>query len=109
MGAAAFELARAYELQGFINGSRLSAQMKRELSGGAGLKYDKIVAGGNLENIMSRLIYCGALLDALIAAMSDNSMADALAGVHDLLNSICRDFQADIDGAEDYAGEETTA
>lgn len=70
------------------------------------MKYDKIMAGGNLENIMSRLVYCNALLDALVGAMGDNSMADALAGVHDLLNSINRDFQADIDAAEDYHGEE---
>lgn len=66
---------------------------------------DKIMAGGNLDNIVARLTYCGALLDALIAAMGDNKMVDALSGVHDLLNSICRDFQADIDGAEDYIGE----
>lgn len=69
------------------------------------MKYDKIMAGGNLDNIMSRLIYCGALLDVLIGAMGDNDMVDALAGVHDLLNSICRDFQADIDAAEDYTGD----
>lgn len=70
------------------------------------MKYDKIMAGGNLEDIMSRLVYCNALLDALVGAMGDNSMADALAGVHDLLNSINQDFQADIDAAEDYHGEE---
>ena len=73
------------------------------------MEYDKIMAGGNLDNIMARLIYCGALLDALIGAMDDNGMVDALSGVHDLLNSICRDFQADIDGAEDYTGEGANA
>lgn len=31
MQSAAYELARAYELQGFINGFRLCAQMRREL------------------------------------------------------------------------------
>lgn len=31
IGAAAYGLARAYELQGFINGFRLCAQMRREL------------------------------------------------------------------------------
>ncbi len=66
---------------------------------------DKIMAGGNLDNIVARLTYCGALLDALIGAMDDNRMVDALAGAHDLLNSICRDFQADIDSAEDCIGE----
>lgn len=71
------------------------------------MKYDKIMAGGNLENIAARLTYCGALLDALIGAMGENSMVDALSGVHDLLNSICRDFQADIDGTEDYTREES--
>lgn len=69
------------------------------------MKYDKIMAGGNLENIMARLVYCSALLDVLIGAMGDNGMMDALAGVHDLLNSINRDFRADIDAAEDYTGD----
>lgn len=53
-----------------------------------------------LGDIMSRLIYCGALLDTLIGAMGENGMVNALSGVHDLLNCICRDFQADIDCAE---------
>lgn len=63
---------------------------------------DKIMAGGNLDDIVARLTYCGALLDALISVMGDNEMVDALAGAHDLLNSICRDFQAAIDSAENY-------
>ena len=33
MQSAAYGLARAYELQGFINGFRLCAQMRRELAG----------------------------------------------------------------------------
>ena len=70
---------------------------------------DKIMAGGNLENIVARLIYCGALLDALIGAMGENNMVDALAGVHYLLKSINRDFQADIDAAEDYVEEAVQA
>jgi len=71
------------------------------------MKYDKIMAGGDLDNIIARLIYCEALLDALIGAMGDDCMVDALSGVQDLLNSICRDFQADIDAAEDYTEEAT--
>lgn len=70
---------------------------------------DKIMAGGNLDDIMLRLTCCNALLDALIYSMNDNSMVDALNGVHDLLTSICKDFQADIDAAEDYIGEEAQA
>lgn len=66
------------------------------------MKCDKIMAEGNPDNIMGRLICCCALLDTLIGAMGDNGMVDALAGVHDLLNSICRDFRADIESAEDY-------
>ena len=70
------------------------------------MKYDKIMAGGNLENIVGRLIYCSALLDVLIGAMDDDRMVDPLSGVHDLLEVICLDFQADIDAAEDYTGNE---
>ena len=74
------------------------------------MKYDKIMAGGNLDNIMGRLICCNALLDALRLAMDDaDPMVDALAGVHDLLEVICRDFQADIDSAEDYIETEDKA
>lgn len=70
------------------------------------MKCDKIMAGSNLENIVGRLICCNALLDALRFAMDDVSpMVDALAGVHDLLEMICRDFQADIAAAEDYTGD----
>lgn len=109
LGSAAFELVRAYELQGFVNGFRLCAQMRREQGGGAGLKYDKIMAGGNLDNIVGRLIRCRAVLDTTQMAMGDDSLVDAIAGVGDLLDSIIADFQADIDGAEDYTGEEAQA
>ena len=67
------------------------------------MKKELIMPAGNLEDIVGRLTYCGALLDAVICAMGDNSMVDALSGVHDLLNVICRDFQADIDCAEVHA------
>lgn len=108
MSAAAFELARAYELQGFINGFRLCAQMGRELrrKGGQGLEYDKIMAGDNLDNIVGRLIRCRAVLDTTQMAMGENPLVEAVAGVGDLLESIIQDFQTDIDAAEDYTGEE---
>ncbi len=74
------------------------------------MKYDKIMAGGNLDNIIGRLICCCALLEALRWAMDEsNPMVDALAGAKDLLGSICRDFQADIDAAEDYTGKGAAA
>ena len=69
------------------------------------MKYDKIMAGGNLENIVGRLIHCRAVLDTLIMAMGDDPLVDAVAGVGDLLDGISRDLQADIDGAEDYIKE----
>lgn len=71
------------------------------------MKYKKIMAGGKLDNIVGRLIHCRAVLDTLIMAMGDDPLADAVAGVCDLLESICRDFQADIDGAEDFPVKET--
>ena len=66
---------------------------------------DKIMAGGNLDNIVGRLIHCRAVLDMLIMAMGDDPFVDGVAGVGDLLDGISRDLQADIDGAEDYIKE----
>ena len=60
---------------------------------------NKIMTAGVLDDIVGRLICCSALLDALIGAMDDNRMVDPLSGVHDLLESICRDFQTAIDSA----------
>lgn len=70
------------------------------------MKYDKIMAGGNLENIVSRLTGCQLLLCILVeSAEYSTTRVEVLQGVADLLESICRDFQADIDAAEDYTGE----
>lgn len=70
------------------------------------MKYDKIMAGGNLENIMERLKGCLALLYLLYKNAGTSAISeDAINGVSDLLEMICRDFQADIDAAEDYIGE----
>ena len=73
------------------------------------MKYDKIMAGGNLDNIMERLNGCRALLCALCEIAGTSRISEeALFGVTDLLEMICRDFQADIDAAEDYIGETVT-
>ncbi len=71
------------------------------------MKYDTIMAGDNLDDIVTRLTCCCALLDAVRWAMdSDSNMQDALYGATGQLRSICRDLQADIDAAEDYTGKE---
>jgi len=70
------------------------------------VKYDKIMAGGNLENIMDRLNGCRAVLYALYEIAGTSAVSEnALYGACDLLEMICRDFQADIDAAEDYTGQ----
>lgn len=70
------------------------------------MKYDKIMAGGNLDNIVTRLNGCRALLYLLYESAGTSAISgDAINGVCDLLEMICRDFQADIDGAEDYTRE----
>lgn len=68
------------------------------------MTYDKVMPGQNLEDIMVRLTACGAVLRTIHADMSPESgdLCDAIYGACDLLNSICRDFQADIAAAEDY-------
>lgn len=69
------------------------------------MEFDKIMAGGNLENIVLRLDCCAALLRVLHASLGESSgLCDALHGACDLLETINRDFQADIDAAEDYKG-----
>lgn len=68
------------------------------------MKYDKIMSGGNLDNIMTRLNGCRALLYLLYESAGSSAISeDAISGVCDLLEMICRDFQADIEAAENYA------
>lgn len=71
------------------------------------MKYDKIMAGGNLDNITGRLCGCVAVFRMLHAEADTPGpdFCDALYGAIDLLEMICRDRQADIDSAEDYRGE----
>lgn len=67
------------------------------------LECDKIMAGGNLDDIVERLKGCEALVWAIAqtAGMS-TTPEDALRGVADLLSCITRDLEADISAAEDY-------
>ncbi len=67
----------------------------------------KIMTVSSLENSTERLK--GVL--ALVCVLAENSSTsvtpeDALNGVADLLEAICRDFQADIDAAENVNREE---
>lgn len=73
------------------------------------MKYDKIMAGGNLDDIMCRLTCCRSVFGVIHERIaSGENCTDALYGACDLLGSICRDFQADIDAAEDYTGKAVT-
>ncbi|MDE7245112.1 MAG: hypothetical protein K2O18_14225 [Oscillospiraceae bacterium] len=64
---------------------------------------DKIMAGGNLDNIADRLT-CGVSLVCMLCEVVGTSSIteEALRGVGDLFESIVRDFRADIAAAEDY-------
>lgn len=74
------------------------------------MKYDKIMARGNLDNVMDRLNGCRALLYLLYECSGASGIpGNAVNGVCDLLDCICRDFQADIDSAEDYTREAAEA
>ena len=66
---------------------------------------DKIMAGGNLDEIMGRLIGCRAVLEVIHQSVDENPLSDAIAGAVDLLRSICIDFEADISAAEDYTAQ----
>ena len=66
---------------------------------------DKIMAGGNMENIMTRLWACCATLRVIHSSMdrkTDADSIDALYGACDLLRGIVEDLQADIDAADDF-------
>lgn len=72
------------------------------------MKYNKIMAVGNLEDISRRLAGCSALLCSLCETAGESRISEeAISGVEDLLDCIRRDLQADIDAAEDYTGKET--
>lgn len=63
----------------------------------------------NLDDIMNRLKGCRALLNHLYEIAGATSISeDALSGMCDLLECICRDFQADIECAERQAEENYT-
>lgn len=61
-----------------------------------------VIPFGNLNDILDRLYSCCAVLDVIRSDMGNrsNELTGALCGATDLLKSIIRDFQADVDGAE---------
>ena len=64
---------------------------------------DIVMSKSNLEDIANRLAGCHAVLDTLREICGISTISeDALSGVSDLLEMIRRDFQADIDCAEDF-------
>ena len=66
----------------------------------------KIMTVDSLDSHMARLDGCRAVLDVIHANLANGeNCPDALYGACDLLESICRDFQAVIDTAENYTGE----
>lgn len=70
----------------------------------------KLMAVGNLENIMNRINGCRSLVDMLMKVAGTFAIpVDALSGISDLLETICRDFQADIDCADDAVDTRKTA
>ena len=69
-------------------------------------EHDKIMAGGNLDDIVERLKGCEALIWAIAqTAGTGTTSENALHGVADLLSCITRDLEADIGSAEDYLAE----
>ena len=64
---------------------------------------DKIMAGGNLDDIVGRLTACIGLLHVIHANMPVDAgdLSESLYAACDLLECITRDFKADIDGAEE--------
>lgn len=61
----------------------------------------KIMAEGNLNDILRRLNGCHAVLCAIQAGIADPYLSDVVFGACDLLKGIAKDLQADIESAED--------
>lgn len=74
------------------------------------MMFDKIMARQNLDDIILRLDCCAALLWMIHANMGEecgrDGLCDALAGACYLLETVTRDFLADIGSSEDYMGKE---
>lgn len=69
-----------------------------------------IMSYDSLDDIMGRLTCCRAVFDIIHKNMSGGEdCVDALYGACYLLESICRDFQTDIDSAELYAEKKKSA
>lgn len=67
----------------------------------------KIMTVSSLENSTERLKGVLALVYLLCEIVEVSSIPeDAVRGVADLLETVCRDFQADIDAAENVNREE---
>ena len=74
------------------------------------MKKNLLMEQDSLDEIVGRLICFNALLETIRLAMDDDDkLVDTMSSAHDLLDCICRDFQADIDSAEFYAGKGVTA
>ncbi len=70
---------------------------------------NKIMNGDRLDNTLGRLICCAAVFNVLHADMAGGDICvDALAGAVDLLETITRDFEADMKAAADYDRGATT-
>lgn len=60
-----------------------------------------LMPAGNINDIAGRLTSCAAILHIIHAGIDDKGdLCDALYGACDLLESITKDLQADIDRAE---------
>lgn len=69
-----------------------------------------LMSRDNLEDIMDRLKGCRALMEALHMVSEETVIPVAtLGGMCDLLECICRDFEADIACAENQAEKEAVA
>lgn len=59
---------------------------------------------GNMEDILARLAGCEEVFQCIKNNMpEDTRLNDAMFGAIDLLRSITRDFQADVDSAEEVS------
>lgn len=66
---------------------------------------NKIMNRENLEDILRRLNGCASLIFMLCEVVEHSTISDdALRGVGDLLESICKDFLAELKSAEDFGG-----
>lgn len=65
------------------------------------MSHNLIMSEGNLEDILARLSYALDLFRLIHGHLDESDVSDPMYGACDLLRSIIKDFEADVNAAEE--------